>query len=513
MPVSKIGKYEIVREIGKGAMGIVYEGFDPHINRKVAVKTIRFDAVSDPILQEDLHQRFLREAQSAGGLHHPNIVTIYEVGEEEGLLYIAMEFVEGRSLEKLLASRTKLTTEETVTLISRIGDALDYAHRKGIVHRDVKPGNILLDSEGHPRLLDFGIAHLPSSTITQTGVSMGTPSYMAPEQIVGQKVDGRADVFSLGVILYELLTLQKPFPGDNVTTIIYRIMNEDFRPLKELDHGVPDSLEPVVRKALAKNPAERYQTASELVADLKQQAKAAGVAPADATVIVPPTVVPRPASGSRKPLIIVGVMMGVVLIVAAILLVSKKETPPPPLSTEIAETQGAAMEKEKKAVELPPAKPQTPGEKTASSQRGAVPPAEKKPQTTAPPVAKPGPDSSKPPVKADPAVPKDKEEVKEKAEDEPRPVRAIGDIKPPAPVKQVEPVYPEEARRARIQGYVIMEVTTDSRGRVKDVKVLRSIPGLDEAAVAAVRQYLYEPVIVKGRPRGVIFSTTVFFKL
>jgi len=294
MPPTKIGKYDIVREIGRGAMGVVFEGFDPHIGRKVAIKTIRFDSLSDPAVHSEMQKRFMREAQSAGILHHPNIVTIYEVGEDGDLLYIVMEYIEGQSLAQLLSAKVKLTPEDAATLLARVGDALEYAHRKGIVHRDVKPANILIDADGRPRLLDFGIAHLPTSTITHTGTAIGTPSYMAPEQIAGQKVDGRADVFSLGVILYELLTQEKPFPGDNTTTIIYKIMHENPRPPREVNHNLPENLAALMEKALSKDPAGRFQAAGEFAFALDgfardKQAEAEG----KTLVFRPPAAVPR----------------------------------------------------------------------------------------------------------------------------------------------------------------------------------------------------------------------------
>ena len=211
--IEKIGKYTVTGEIGRGAMGIVYKGVDPYIGRSVAIKTIRFDTITQPSEQEHAQRRFMREARSAGSLSHPNIVTIYDVGIDEGLTYIVMEYIEGHSLEELIAGGTQYSIEEITAMMAPIADALDYAHRKGIVHRDIKPGNILLDSEGRPHIVDFGIAHLSTSTMTQTSMAMGTPYYMPPAQIAVKKVEHRAAIFSLGDVLYELLTCQHPFPG------------------------------------------------------------------------------------------------------------------------------------------------------------------------------------------------------------------------------------------------------------------------------------------------------------
>jgi len=495
MTPAKIGKYEIVREIGKGAMGLVYEGRDPHIGRKVAIKTIRFDSLSDHHAQAEMQKRFMREAQSAGNLHHPQIVTIYEVGEDEGLLYIAMEYIEGQSLAQLLSAKVKFTPEDAAALVGQVGEALDYAHRRSVIHRDVKPANILVDADGRPRLVDFGIAHLPTSTITHTGMAMGTPSYMAPEQIAGQKVDGRADVFSLGVILYELLTLEKPFPGDNMTTIIYKIVHENPRPPREINHSLPEKLAAAVDKALAKNPAARYQTAGEFVLALNEFAAAKQADDVNRTVVFRPGTPSPAASISRKlplPAVVAGAVLVVVAATAVFLLTRKGGNPPPEPALKPAEAAGAVQPAGK------PSEKAAPGVKAAEPRAPAG--TSDKPPARSQPVPK---DSAKtPPAASEPSKPAD----------ELPPVRALYDIKPPKLVKKVEAVFPEEARRAGIEGFVILEVTTDSRGRVANVKVLRSLKGCDEAAVAAIRQSVYEPVLVKGKPRGVIFSTTVFFK-
>ena len=272
MTISKIGKYTISGELGRGAMGIVYKGLDPMIGRAVAIKTIRFDLSSRDSEQENVRKRFMREAQSAGSLSHPNIVTIYEVGEDQGVTYIAMQHVEGNSLDELICSGKNFSVAEVADLMAQIGDALDYAHEMGIVHRDIKPANMLVDKNGKPHIVDFGIARVSTSTMTKTSLAMGTPYYMSPEQISGQKVDSRTDVFSLGAVIYELLTKKKPFPGENITTVIYRIMNEQAIPVKQLRKDLPADLDRIIQKALAKDPDSRYRNCRELVKDLKQYA-------------------------------------------------------------------------------------------------------------------------------------------------------------------------------------------------------------------------------------------------
>lgn len=267
MAERKIGKYTILGELGRGGMGIVYKAEDPYIGRTVAIKTIRLDDTSRPEAQEEATKRFIREAQSAGNLSHSNIVTIYDVGEDSGLMYIAMEYIAGRSLEDFLSSHQKFSLEEIRSLISQLGQALDYAHSRGVVHRDIKPGNILLDNTGIPHIVDFGIARIATSTLTITGTSLGTPHYMAPEQVAGKRVDHRADIFSLGAILYELLTLEKAYSGDSFTSIIYKIMNEEPPPLRTFDKRLPDQLDYVIKKALAKKPEQRYSSCQQLTDD------------------------------------------------------------------------------------------------------------------------------------------------------------------------------------------------------------------------------------------------------
>lgn len=276
MTISKIGKYTISGELGRGAMGIVYKGLDPMIGRAVAIKTIRFDLSSRDSEQENVRKRFMREAQSAGSLSHPNIVTIYEVGEDQGVTYIAMQHVEGNSLDELICSGKKFSVAEVADLMAQIGDALDYAHEMGIVHRDIKPANMLVDKNGKPHIVDFGIARVSTSTMTQTSLAMGTPYYMSPEQISGQKVDSRTDVFSLGAVIYELLTQKKPFPGENITTVIYRIINEQAIPVEQLRKDLPADLDRIIQKALAKDPDSRYRNCRELVKDLKQNTRFSG---------------------------------------------------------------------------------------------------------------------------------------------------------------------------------------------------------------------------------------------
>lgn len=266
--VSKLGKYEIISTLGQGAMGVVYKGFDPHIERTVALKTIRKDALAPKEL-EPLLTRFKHEAQAAGRLTHPGIVTVYEYGEDGDTAYIAMEFVQGRELKEILDRNERIKLSTSVSLIIQLLNALAYSHAHGVVHRDIKPGNIIILENGRIKVTDFGIAKIESSNLTQFGDVLGTPSYMSPEQFAGQAVDRRSDLFSAGVILYHLLTGEKPFPGNSMTTIMHRVLNTVPPNVSELNFQIPGSFDAVVSKALAKKAADRFQSAQEFALALK----------------------------------------------------------------------------------------------------------------------------------------------------------------------------------------------------------------------------------------------------
>jgi serine/threonine protein kinase/tetratricopeptide (TPR) repeat protein len=269
----KLGRYEVVRELGKGAMGIVYLAKDPLIGRLVALKTIRIGAHADDDETKEFQQRFIREAQAAGILNHPAIVTVHDIGrdEETDTSFIAMEFVEGQNLKEVLSQGRALSFEAIADIIGQVADALDFAHAKGIVHRDVKPANIILLEGNRAKITDFGIAKIASgaANLTSTGQFLGTPNYMAPEQIKGAPVDGRTDIFALGICLYECLTRRKPFGGDSLTSISYKIVHEPFPPLHEINPQIPEGYEDLVANCLAKDPTKRYQRARDLANALK----------------------------------------------------------------------------------------------------------------------------------------------------------------------------------------------------------------------------------------------------
>jgi len=260
----KIGKYEIFSELGKGAMGMVYRARDMRLGRLVALKTMLEGVDKD----EDLVKRFNIEAQAAAQLNHENIITVYDLGEEGDIYYIAMEYLEGEDLKAVLLKK-KLSLPEKLNIILQICSGLEYAHKMGVVHRDVKPANVMILGTGKIKLMDFGIAHMASSDMTRTGMIIGTPDYMSPEQVMGRKIDNRSDIFSTGVIFYEMMTGKKPFTSDSVTSILYKIAHEPLPSFEEIGVEIPIEIETIINKAVEKEPEKRYQAMNEMIKDLK----------------------------------------------------------------------------------------------------------------------------------------------------------------------------------------------------------------------------------------------------
>ena len=268
---SSIGRYQITGTLGFGAMGAVYQAFDPIIKRSLAIKTIRLDVPRQSPQHRAFIERFYQEARISGTLSHPNIVTLFDIGEEGGVPFLAMEYVDGQTIAELLEKGVKFKPEKVIALVSQIALGLDYAHSRGVVHRDIKPSNLIVQEGDKVKVTDFGIAKLVDTEITQSGTLLGTPSYMSPEQAMGEKLDGRSDIFSLGVCAFEMLSGQQPFPGNNVTSILYKLVHVD--PVEpgdlEMNGLVPHKWREVFNKVLAKKPDNRYQTASEFVRDLE----------------------------------------------------------------------------------------------------------------------------------------------------------------------------------------------------------------------------------------------------
>jgi serine/threonine-protein kinase len=431
---SAIGKYRIQRVLGRGAMGVVYLGLDPTIDRPVAVKTIVLPDGLEEEKVKEFRARFLREARAAGKLSHPAIVTVYEAddGSLSGVPFIAMEFVEGLPWNYKVRQGIKQDPDAILPLVRELASALDYAHKNGVVHRDIKPANIVQTPDGRVKLMDFGIAKVPTSELTREGQFLGTPAYMSPEQVMGRPVDGRSDLFSLGTVLYELFCARKPFPGDDISTVTFRIAREDPPPPLELNPSLPAEVDQILRHLLEKDPEKRYLSASELVEDIDAylagaalpHAGTASVASpaAERTLLVPqttpaspqgtprgappatpppgsaprpspPAAPPSPATRSRLPLLAALALVAVVVLGAAV-------------------AGGVALLSRARGG-TPPGPSVQPGTAAPESPSPAPPTAETKPSpgTAAPPPAAPPPSPatgspsalSRPPRKA-PAV-------------------------------------------------------------------------------------------------------------
>jgi serine/threonine-protein kinase len=269
MEASKLGRYAIQSELGRGAMGVVYKATDTALERTVAVKTVNMSLERDGA--EKYEARFYQEARAAGSLNHPNIVTVYDVGKEGNVAYMAMEFIQGAELRSLLAEGRALPVSQAVSIAAQVAEGLAYAHEHGVVHRDIKPANIMVLADGPVKITDFGIARMRANNdeLTQSGMMLGSPKYMSPEQVIGKRADHRSDIFSLGVIVYEMLSGGAPFSGENVTALMYQIVNFAPPAPSAVNPAVPELLNFIVAKMLAKPLEERYQSAAELANDLR----------------------------------------------------------------------------------------------------------------------------------------------------------------------------------------------------------------------------------------------------
>jgi serine/threonine protein kinase len=269
MEAQKLGRFEVLAEIGRGAMGIVYKAKDPMLERIVAIKTINMTMDRDGA--EMYEKRFYQEARAAGGLNHPNIVTVYDIGKTETECYMAMEYIEGAELRSLLLPGKPLPVPRCLSIAAQVAEGLAYAHERGVVHRDIKPANIMVPESGAVKITDFGIARMRTSAVkTQTGMMMGSPKYMSPEQVIGKRADHRADIFSLGVILYEMLTGAAPFTGESVNAVMYQIVNFVPPAPSAVNPATPVAVDAIVARMLAKSLDERYQSAAEIARGLRE---------------------------------------------------------------------------------------------------------------------------------------------------------------------------------------------------------------------------------------------------
>ncbi len=287
----KIGRYEILEELGRGAMGTVYRAKDPSMDRVVALKTIISVALAGQH-EKEYRERFYREARAAGGLAHPGIVTVFDVGEHAGMPFLVMEFIKGHTLDDIVKAGERLSLERTCEIGQRVAEALGYAHQHGVIHRDIKPANILMTSREaygieRPKIADFGVAKLAEGRSTLTGQLLGTPAFMPPEQFTGGPIDGRADLFSLGVVLYWMATGEQPFPGESITAVSYKVVHTDPVPPRKLNPWIPVELDNLIMKCLAKSPDERYQTGEELAQQLSRVRQQGRMGTVPAPEIVP----------------------------------------------------------------------------------------------------------------------------------------------------------------------------------------------------------------------------------
>lgn len=518
-------------------MGTVYRGLDPLIGRAVAIKTVRLAEVADSSEHALLRERLYREAQSAGSLSHPGIVTIYHIGEENGVTYIAMEFIDGPALGGLLASGTRPPPEWVAGVLRQAAAALDFAHQRGVVHRDIKPANVMLTSDGRVKVADFGVARIASSTLTRTGMSMGSPSYMSPEQVQGTAVDGRSDQYSLAVTACELLSGQRPFVADTLTALAYRIVYEEPQ-LDALAAAAGSAATAVLRKALSKDPDGRYGSCSEFVEALAAALERRAVA-------APPPAsrgLPSWALGGAAAIVLVAAgSAGVILWkdsrgaggsapepeVLAAAAASEKAPPAPPRAAPRASSRPAA---EPVPATARPAAAAVPA---VTPSRAPAPPPPKE-QAVSAPAPKPEPPRTEPPASA----PRVQETAPEPALSQPpvsqppvsqppasRPVLDPGPAsQPPAPVRpertppallfQVPPEYTEEARRAGLQGEVLLSVEVDERGSPASIQIVRSLDaGLDQKAVEAVGKWRFRPAMNGTQAVRAVVQVAVKFQL
>jgi serine/threonine protein kinase len=411
--MDQIGRYQIVGELGRGAMGVVFRALDPSIGREVAIKTIRLSEFTNAEQRGKQRERLFREARSAGILSHPGIVTIYDMAEQDETAYIAMEFVAGSTLEHILALNEPLEPVRIFSLLRQTAAALDYAHHKGIVHRDIKPANIIVNEAGTAKIADFGIAKISAADqLTQTGLIVGTPNYMAPEQVQGKPVTGFADQYSLTVLAYELLTGEKPFVAEHLTTLVYQIVCEPPPPARRLNPTLGPSIEAVLQKGLSKQPDQRYPTCAALVEALEAacagspgwkslgrggglnfptmaepeappptKAEPEPVSPAPVPRNLPPPrarVEPEKSKSRALPMVALLLICGV--LIAAIYYVRQPTTPEPPPPVQEQKKEVAKIEAPPAPVETPVKPPETPEpvqrDETPPDETPRLPPAE-----------------------------------------------------------------------------------------------------------------------------------------
>jgi TonB family protein len=506
LALERLGKYELVEQIGEGGFGCVWLGRDPHLKRPVAIKTCESG-------DQDLHRRFLREAEIAAALHHPNIVVVHDFGYEDGIPYLVEEFLTGEDLSKIIARRQPVPLEAKLGWLIEVSRGLEFAHTHGVVHRDVKPSNVRILEDGSAKVLDFGIAKLAEGDtqhLTRTGTTIGTVGYMAPEQLNGEPIDFRADVFSFGVLAYELLSYTRPFEGDTVSRVFYRILNEDPPALTQIAADVPPALEQIVLRCLAKRPERRYGSFRTILDDLRRVATGEALdmdstgdvtadlgrgrrpAPGPAAAreesrVAVPAAAPRPCWPPRALGRWILVAGGVALALGLLYLVlpSTPGTPAPsPEPLDVAPPAPTAAQLALDGIEPPPPDAEETVEKPARA-AAERPRAPKAPEPEAP--------ATEPEVAPKAAPPKTEPVPAEGAG--PLLARAGPGLVLPRILERPSMSVPEAARRARYEGVVAVAVRVDETGTVTDVRPLGPAVGygLDEATAEYARGCRWAP--------------------
>lgn len=548
----QLGQYQVWEEIGRGGMGVVYRGYDPLIGREVALKTIHLYAIADPRERQEMQDRLQREAQSAGRLSHPNIVTIYQIGYAElqpgqTSAFLAMEFIPGANLSALLDSLRAGPPEQIIGLLRQAAAALDYAHSRGVIHRDIKPANLLVTPEGILKIADFGVAKILTQTVTMTGTVLGSPAYMSPEQIKAEPVDGRTDQYSLAVVAYELFTGKKPFEAETLSSLVYKIAQQPPPPLENVPPHLAGRIGPVLLRALEKDPAARYGTCMEFVealeAGLEASAAAARAAKKPGAAPPPPERPAKPRPPLRVPVRALAaagaVCAGIALIGWMAVLLRE---PAPKVQLPAATQPAAAVEPASPAQASLPPEPEKPAPVTASLATNP-PPARLPPSPpVAPPKASPPPTQAAMPklapaagAKPAPAgqtpapLPASKTEPQPPpvaAETKPEPAKPASEPHTPPPpprepvrtpprVAQTAPAaYTPEALQKGIEGAVLLSVDIDDQGVPRRARVLRSLdPGLDRKAIESLAGWRFTPATEDGRAVPSTANVEVNFRL
>jgi TonB family protein len=504
MQPERFGRYEVIAEVGDGAMGRVYKARDPVVKRFVAIKTIKSEYLTREHAKEYL-KRFRREAQAAGSLNHPNIVRIFDVGEN----HLVMELLEGRTLHQIIREHGQMDREAARAILSPVAEALDHAHAQGIIHRDVKPANIMIQPNGQPKLMDFGVAHIDATVMTATGQVLGSPSFMSPEQLAGEDVTPRSDNYSLAVVAYEMLTGQSPFPGKTITAVIYRVMHEEAPAPRKLNESLPERYDEIFARALSKDPEKRYASATDFssaldirdielsLGDLLEVEEGAEATPATETgeavvsATTPASAPPASSDPSRESPTLAAPAP------------ERARGPARPIRRGFWIGLGAAVIAAAVFVVLSPSGPETtptgpagvPASPVATPEAGTET-EETEPAPTPEPSATAGtPDSA---AQAPPRK-KPKPESTPKTATEGQLVEIGPGVTPPSRIEGSPPRYPDVARRRRIEGSVTVTMIVTETGEATDLTVTESAGDvLDEAVLEAIRGWRFEPARKAG---------------